>query len=72
MISSQLGRVILGGPSASSDQMSATPDQSGGYGSLDTLLEDVAANARATSARKGDRRPGRRSPMDTGALNQRS
>jgi hypothetical protein len=72
MISSQLGRVILGGPSASGDEMSATADHGGGYGPLDTLLEDVAANAGRTSARKGDRRPGRRSPLDTGALNQRS
>jgi hypothetical protein len=72
MISSQLGMVILGGQSASSDEMTVAPDQGGGYGPLDALLEDVAADTREARYRKGDRRPGRRSPRDTGALNRRS
>lgn len=53
MLSSQLGRVILSGATTSPDEMSAAPDNEGGYGLLDNLLEGIA-NA---VGKGGDRRP---------------
>ena len=49
MMSSQLGRTILGGTASSADEMSAKPDQDGRYGPLDELLEKVVADARSGS-----------------------
>lgn len=54
MLSSQLGRVILSGGTASSDEMNSAPDPEGGYGPLDSLLEAVAD---AVGKGGGDRRP---------------
>lgn len=53
MLSSQLGRVILNGATASPDEMSVAPDPEGGYGSLDSLLEGVMDAV----GKGGDRRP---------------
>ena len=53
MLSSQLGRVILSGATASPDEMSVAPDPEGGYGPLDSLLEGVADAV----GKGGDRRP---------------
>jgi hypothetical protein len=63
-MSSQLGRVILGDSGSTEDQMSAAPDQSGSYGPIDGLLEEIAAEAGSEVSIKGDRRPGRRSSTD--------
>ena len=57
MMSSQLGRTILGGSGSSADEMSAQPDQDGRYGPLDELLEELAAQARSGSEVGDDRQP---------------
>ena len=46
MMSSQLGRTILGGSASTADEVSAQPDQDGRYGPLDELLEHIAVQAR--------------------------
>ena len=60
MFSSQLGRVILGGGAESPDEMSAAPDPNGGYGLLDSLLEEIAGAV----GDGGDRRPENHSRSD--------
>jgi hypothetical protein len=62
MMSSQLGRIILGDFASSADEISAQPDQDGRYGPLDELLEDIAAQARSGSEVGDDRRPGLNRP----------
>lgn len=57
MMSSQLGRMILGGSTATEDEMRADPDEDGGYGPLDDLLTETAARL-AGSEKSDDRRPG--------------
>ena len=47
MMSSQLGRTILGGTTSTADEMSAKPDQDGRYGPLDELLEKIVVDARS-------------------------
>jgi len=64
MMSSQLGRVILGGSASTEDQMSAAPDKSGSYGPIDGLLEEIAAQTGGEASIQGDRRPVRRSSTD--------
>jgi hypothetical protein len=64
MMSSQLGRVILGASAATEDEMSAAPDPDGGYGPMDGLLEEIAAQAGGESQVGGDRRPGSQSSTD--------
>jgi hypothetical protein len=64
MMSSQLGRVILGGSASTEDEMNAAPDQSGCYGPIDGLLEELAAQAGGVSRIQGDRRPGIGSSTD--------
>ena len=59
MMSSQLGRTILGGSASTADEMNGKPDQDGRYGPLDELLEKVVADARSGSAVGDDRRPRR-------------
>lgn len=60
MLSSQLGRVILGGATALPDEMNASPDHDGDFGPLDALLDEIAA-----AVGKGDdRRPVDRSRSD--------
>lgn len=61
MMSSQLGRIVLGVSGSSADEMNATPDPDGGYGDLDGMLAEIAAEIRAESPAKGGRRPGRQS-----------
>lgn len=58
MMSSQLGRTILGGSASTADEMSGKPDQDGRYGPLDELLEKIVADARSGSEVGDDRRPG--------------
>jgi hypothetical protein len=65
MMSSQLGRTILGGTASSPDEMSAKPDQDGRYGPLDELLEKVVADARSGSEVGDDRGPG---PQSTAGI----
>ena len=57
MMSTQLGRMILGGSASTEDEMSARPDQDGRYGPIDGLLEEIAAQAPAESRVRGDPRP---------------
>jgi hypothetical protein len=57
MMSSQLGRTILGGSASTADEMSDKPDQDGRYGPLDELLEEIVADARRRSEVGDDRRP---------------
>ena len=65
MMSSQLGRIILGGSASSADGMNAQPDQDGRYGPLDELIEEIAAQARSGSEVGDDRRPGLQSTAGT-------
>lgn len=58
MMSSQLGRAILGGSASTTDEMTGTPDQDGRYGPLDELLDEIAANARSGSEVGNDQRRG--------------
>ena len=58
MMSSQLGRIILGSSASSADEMSAQPDQDGRYGPLDELLEEIVAQTGSESEVGDDRRPG--------------
>jgi len=62
MMSSQLGRTILGGTASTADEMSAKPDQDGRYGPLDELLEKIVVDARSGSevgdGQDPNRRPG--------------
>jgi hypothetical protein len=50
--------MILGGSASTEDEMSTRPDQDEGYGPLDGLLEEIAAEVRGESRVRGDRRPG--------------
>jgi hypothetical protein len=59
MMSSQLGRTILGGSASTADEMSGKPDQDGRYGPLDELLEKIIADSRSGPEVGDDRRPGR-------------
>ncbi len=65
MMSSQLGRTILGGSESTADEMSAKPDQDGGYGPLDELLEEIVADARRGAEVGEDRAPGPQSIFGT-------
>ncbi len=65
MMSSQLGRIILGSSASSADEMSSQPDQDGRYGPLDELLEEIVADARSGSEVGDDRRPGPQSTAGT-------
>lgn len=65
MMSSQLGRTILGGSASTADEMSAKPDQDGRYGPLDELLEEIVADARSGSDVRDDREPGPQSTAGT-------
>jgi len=38
MMSSQLGRIVLGGSTASEDAMRSAPDPEGGYGVIDEIV----------------------------------
>jgi hypothetical protein len=44
-MSSQLGRILISGSGATADEMSARPDPDGGYGPLDAILAQLAAQA---------------------------
>ena len=65
MMSSQLGRTILGGTASTADEMSAKPDQDGRYGPLDELLEKIGVDARSGSEVGDDRGPGPQSTAGT-------
>lgn len=65
MMSSQLGRIILGVSASTADEMSARPDQDGHYGPLDELLEEIAAQTRSGSEVRDDRQPGPQSTAGT-------
>jgi hypothetical protein len=43
MMQSQLGRIVLGGSTATEDAMNLRPDPEGGYGSLDEIIAAVGA-----------------------------
>ncbi len=59
MMSSQLGRTILGGSASTADEMSGKLDRDGRYDPLDELLEKIVADVRSGSELGDDRRPGR-------------
>lgn len=64
MMSTQLGRILLGTSASTQDAISAKPDRDRRYGLLDELLEEVAAQALAKSRLRKNRQPGRQSPAD--------
>ncbi len=65
MMSSQLGRIILGGSASTPDEMNAQPDQDGRYGPIDELLEEITAEPPSGSEGGDDRRSGPQSTAGT-------
>ena len=65
MMSSQLGRIILGGSVSTPDEMNAQPDQDGRYGPIDELLEEITAEPPSGSEGGDDRRSGPQSTAGT-------
>lgn len=60
-MTSQLGRMILGSATGSSDEANEKPDEQGRYAPMDGLLDELSERMRADAEGSGDRRPEDRS-----------
>lgn len=53
MFASQLGRILLAGPSDSPDQHTASPDEGGSYGELMDLIDTFLERTQESQERLG-------------------